>query len=123
MRKVAAKEADQLVGKDWFDGYAKSVDVHDEAVTVDQLDAEARAEALGNTEYVVFSRDLTVTGTLDLARDVHSIFVVLGNLTARRVILGDAVLVVRGRLRASEFLLGPPGEGVFELGTEQIESD
>jgi hypothetical protein len=123
MRKVGAKEADALVGKDWFDGYAKSVDVHDESVTLDELDAEARAEALGRPEYVVFARDLTVTGTLNLCSDVHSIFVVLGTLTVRRLILGDAVLVVRGKLRATEWVLGPPSEGLLDLGSEQMESD
>jgi hypothetical protein len=121
--KITAGRADELIGGSWFDGYTSDVDLHEEPVTVDEFDAEARAEELDDTEYAVFNGGLTVRGTLDLAREVHSIYVVRGPLRARRMMLGDAVLVVDGPVDVDEWLFGGRTEGIFEVAGQQIESD
>ncbi|MCT2546952.1 MULTISPECIES: hypothetical protein [Streptomyces] len=109
--KISAAQADELMGGPWFDGYTKDVDMHQELVTVDDFDVEARAVAHDDTGMVLFGGGLTVLGTLDLSSDVHSIFAVRGVLRARRLILGDALLVVQGTVELDEWLFGPENEG------------
>lgn len=121
MKVITAAEADGLVGAPWFEGYTNTVEVFDDPVTLDSFDAEARAEAGRGSEYLVFAAGLDVQGTLDLRRYVQSIIVVLGTLRARRIVLGDAVLVVTERVEVSEWLLGVETEGLFEVGRAQIE--
>jgi hypothetical protein len=74
-------------------------------------------------EFVVFGGGLSVGGTLDLGSDVHSIVAVCGELRAARLILGDAVLVVQGKVDVGEWLFGPRTEGIFDVAGAQIESD
>lgn len=123
MDVITAAEADARISGAWFAGYTKTVAWYDAPVALDAFDAEARAEARGDTEYAVFAGGLTVAGTLDLRRDVHSIYVVVGDLRAERVIAGDAVLVVTGRVVARDGVLVPPSEGLFDVAGAQPESD
>lgn len=120
---VTAAQAEDMVGEGWFVGYTDEVELHDEHVAVDAFDAEARAEERGGPEFVVFGGGLSVSGTLDLSSDVHSIVAVRGELRAARLILGDAVLVVRGKVDVGEWLFGPRTEGIFDVAGAQIESD
>jgi hypothetical protein len=113
---VSPAEADKRVGGKWFRGYTNRVELVDEARTVDTM---IPTEA----EFVIFDHGLTVRGTLDLGSSVHSILVVRGKLRARRVILGDAVLVVTDGVEASEFVFGGSNEGLFEVGGVQVERD
>lgn len=119
MRILGATDADALIGNDWFEGYAENIEVHDELVTLEHFDAEAR----GHAEYVVFANGLTVTGTLDLKSGVQSIFFVKGDLHVGRLVLGDAVLVVSGKVVAREWVFGPFGEGLFDVAGAQVEGD
>jgi hypothetical protein len=120
--KISAAQADELMDGPWFSGYTKFVDMYEEPVSVDDFDVETRWKAHGDTEMVVFGGGLTVQGTLDLGSDVHSFFAVQGVLRARRLILGDAVLVVRGTVEVDEWLLGEENEGLFAINNRQIES-
>jgi hypothetical protein len=121
--RITAERADELVGGSWFGGYTSEVDLYEAAVTVDGFDAEARAEERDDTEFALFNGGLTVRGTLNLARDVHSIYVVRGALRARCMVLGDAVLVVDGPVTIDEWLFGDRTEGIFEVAGRQLESD
>jgi hypothetical protein len=121
--RITADRADELVGESWFAGYTAEVDLHEEAVVVDEFDAEARAEERRDTEFAIFDAGLTVRGTLTLSRDVHSIYAVRGALRVGRLILGDAVLVVDGRVTADEWVFGGQTEGIFEVAGDQVESD
>jgi hypothetical protein len=121
--KITADRADDLVGESWFDGYTTEVTLYEEPVTLDEFDAEARAEERSDTEFAIFNGGLTVRGTLTLSRDVHSIYVVRGVLRVRRLVLGDAVLVVDGQVTADEWVFGSRTEGIFEVAGEQVESD
>ncbi|WP_216915277.1 hypothetical protein [Nocardia noduli] len=121
--KITAARADELLGSSWFSDYTAEVDLHEEPVVHDEFDVEARCEALEDTESVLFGAGLTVHGTLDLAVDVHSIYAVRGTLRARRLILGDAVLVVDGTVEVDEWLFGGDTRGVFEVGGLQVESE
>jgi hypothetical protein len=121
--KITSAHADELLGGSWFTGYTSEVAVYEEPVTVDEFDVEARSDELNDTEMVLFSGGLTVRGTLDLGREIHSIYAVLGTLRARRLILGDAILVVNGTVEIDEWLLGGETEGLFEVGGLQIESE
>jgi hypothetical protein len=117
MTAISPVEADQRVGNSWFSGYANAVELVAEPVVVAQ-----RPPADG-AEYVIYDRGLTVKGTLDLGSDVHSIIVVRGTLAAKRVILGDAVLVVTERVIARDWVFGPRNEGLFDVGGHQIEGN
>lgn len=123
MRMVTAAQAEDMVGEGWFVGYTDEVEFHEEHVAVDGFDAEARAEARGGPEFVVYGGGLSVNGTLDLGSDVHSIVAVRGELRTTRLILGDAVLVVQDKVDIGEWLFGPNTEGIFDVADEQIESD
>lgn len=118
MATLTAAEADHRIGARWFQGYAKHVNVIEEACTLDEFDVDVRG-----AEYVLFERGLVVTGTLALGSDVHSIIVVVGTLHVRRLILGDAAFVVTERVEASELVFGRPNEGVFEVAGHQLEGD
>ena len=123
VRSVDSSVADEIVGGDWFRGYADRVDLYEDAVMIDQFHAGARADAARSGEFAVFRGGLVVSGEMSLDDNGwHSIYVVQGGLRARRVILGDAVLVVQGAVEVADWLLGLPNEGVFEVGGEQIES-
>jgi hypothetical protein len=60
-----------------------------------------------------------VEGLLRLGQGVRSIYVVLGDLRAKRIELGDAVLVVRGKVIAESDLFTPANEGIFDVHGEQ----
>ncbi|GLW33788.1 hypothetical protein [Actinoplanes regularis] len=121
--RITAGQADELLTRAWFDGCTSEVEMYEGLVTVDEFDVEARAEEQGDTEMVLFGGGLTVRGTLDLSEEVHSIYAVRGPLRARRLILGDALLVVDGTVEIDEWIFGGETEGVFEVGGRQIESD
>ncbi|GAA0430215.1 hypothetical protein Aca07nite_38910 [Actinoplanes capillaceus] len=120
--KISAPQADELTGNSWFSGHTDGVELHEAPVTVDEFDAEARCEERDELETAVFGGGLTVAGTLDLGTDVHAIYVVRGTLRARRLILGDAVLVVDGAVEVDEWLFGGVTEGLFEVAGHQAES-
>ncbi len=117
---LSASEADKRVGDKWFTGYTNAVQLIDGPATVMTFDGASRG---GDAEYLLFDQGLTVTGTLDLSSIYRSIIVVRGTLKAKRIILGDAVLVVEKAVRASELVFGPMTEGIFALAGLQIESD
>lgn len=120
--KITAAQADELLARAWFEDYAGEVELYEEPVTVDEFDVAARCDELGDTEMVLFGGGLTVHGTLDLGEEVHSIYAVRGHLRARRLILGDAILVVDGTVEIGEWIVGGQTEGLFEVGGLQIES-
>jgi hypothetical protein len=120
--KISAAQADELIGGPWFDGYTKDVDMHEEPVTVDDFDVEARWAAHDDTEMVLIGGGLTVLCTLDLSSDIHSIFAVRGVLRARRLMLGDAKLVVQGTVELDEWLFGPESQGLFAINDLQTEA-
>lgn len=121
-KTISAADADTITGSSWFTGYTNSVELHQGNTQWSGLDAQARADEKGDTEYVLVLGDLAIDGDVDLRSEVQSIYAIAGNLTARRVILGDAVLVVGGTVTATEWVLGPPGEGLFDVAGAQIES-
>ncbi|MET8151311.1 hypothetical protein ACIBSW_31840 [Actinoplanes sp. NPDC049668] len=121
--KITAAQADELLAGAWFEDYASEVELYEEPVTVDEFDVAARRDELGDTEMVLFGGGLTVRGTLDLGEDIHSIYAVRGHLRARRLILGDAILVVDGKVEIGEWILGGQTQGLFDVGGRQIESD
>ncbi|MBG0818528.1 hypothetical protein [Planomonospora sp. ID82291] len=123
MLKITPGRADELLGRNWFTGYTDEVELYEEPVTVDGFDAGTRAEERDDTEFAVFGGGLTVRGTLDLGREVHSVYVVRGTLRAARVILGDAVLAVTDAVDVGEWLFGPRTEGVFDVAGDQVEPD
>jgi hypothetical protein len=113
---IAAGRADEIAGGSWFTGYAEHVDLYDGLYPVDDFDADARAARLRHPEHALFGGGLDVRGTLNLADGgYHSIYVVRGSLHARRMNLGDAVLVVQGDIEVDEWLFGGTNEGVFEV--------
>ena len=117
---ITSAAADELVGGAWFTGHTKTVQLIDGPATVNTFDGDSRG---GDAEYLVFNHGLTVTGTLDLSAIDRSIIVVRGTLKAKRIILGDAVLVVEKAIQAAELMFGPMTEGIFSLAGMQIESD
>jgi hypothetical protein len=121
--RLSAAEADARLSDSWFEGYCNEVAVHEAPVTVDEFDAAQRLEEQGDTEYILFAGGLTVRGTLDLGSDVHSIYAVIGSLRAKRLVLGDAILVVDGSVHVDEMLFGPRGEGLFEVAGHQVEPE
>ena len=114
MTTLTAAEADALIPGEWFGGYCKQVELVENARTLDDLRTD-------DAIYVLYNNGLTATGTIDL-RDTRSIIVVRGTLRAKRVILGDAVLVVTERVIADE-IVGASNEGLFEVGGHQVEGD
>jgi len=121
--KITAGQADEMVGRGWFVGYTPEVDLHEGLVTVDEFDADARADALRSSEYAVFGGGLAVRGTMNLDADpCRSIYVVQEVLHARRLILGDAVLDVQGVVEVDEWLFGSQTEGLFEVMGRSIDS-
>jgi hypothetical protein len=117
---ITSAAADELVGGTWFTGHTQTVQLIDSPATVNTFDGDSRG---GDAEYLVFNRGLTVTGTFDLSAIGRSIIVVRGTLKAKRIILGDAVLVVEKAVQAAELMFGPMTEGIFSLAGMQIESD
>jgi len=117
---LSATDADKRVGDKWFTRHTNAVQLIDGPATVTTFDGASRG---GDAEYLLFDQGLTVTGTLDLSEIHRSIIVVRGTLKAKRIILGDAVLVVERAVHASELVFGPLTEGVFALAGMQIESD
>jgi hypothetical protein len=117
-RKISVREADAMAGDAWFEGYTTDVVVHDDPVVLSEFDAEARARESGQAEMILFAGGLTVNGPMSLGSDVHSIYVVLGDLHVGSLELGDAVLVVTGRVTAARYLFCARHEGVFRVGPE-----
>lgn len=105
----------------WFENYTDSVLVFDTRVELPSLNAEARYQENEDAEYVLYGAGLEVSGSIDMAEDVHSIYVAKGLVSARQLILGDAVFVVEGRLVVSDWLFVPATQGVFEINGLQVE--
>jgi hypothetical protein len=125
-RSLSPEEADLMIGRIWYsDQEAKGpVQVHDERVTVPEFDAEKRAAENGGPERVLFVHDLKVEGTLRLGKATGSIYVVLGNIHAGRIELGDAVLAVSGRVTADDYVHAPRTEGGnFAVGSDATSDD
>lgn len=114
---LTAGQADRRAKGRWFSGHTSTVTLASGGLTLRTLDVAKRERALGSSEYLLVEGDLVVDGDLRLGRDTRSIYVVTGHLKARRIALGDAVLVVRGNVTC-ERVSGAPGEGIFKvLGT------
>ena len=107
---ISARAADREIGKRWFQPYAKTVEIED------RLRVRGTFEDPGN-RYVLFRNGLQIMGTLRLGSGSRSIYVVLGDLRAKSIVLGDAVLVVTGRVRAK--IVHKPNEGIFEVAGKQ----
>lgn len=120
--QLPAHEADQIAKGKWFAGYTKTVERFEGEIRWESLDVQTRAAEGRGAEYLLVQGDLALEGDLDLGRDIHSIYVITGNVSARRVILGDAVLVVGGSITAREWVFGPRSEGLFAVAGNQIES-
>ena len=116
---ISANDADRRAKGPWFRGHTSHVVVENEGFRVPNFDVAKREKKAGSAEYVLFEGDVTVEGTLSLGGDSRSIYVVLGDLTARRIELGDAALVVRGTMRATDYVFAPRNEGIFAVGGEQ----
>jgi hypothetical protein len=119
-KTLTSQAADELVGGKWFAGYTNAVRHFDEQVVLATFDQSSRG---GDAEYLLFRDGLTIDGTLDLSRIHRSIIAVLGTLKARRIILGDAVVVVGTRVEASELVFSPRTEGLFSIAGRQLERD
>lgn len=124
-RVLSAEEVDLMIGRTWFSNHGDGeVVVHDAPVTWPELDAEARAASHGGPERRLFVHGLQVEGTLRLGRGVPAIYVVLGELHAKRIELGDGVLAVAGRVTAEEYLWAPRTEaGTFAVGPDATSDD
>ncbi len=93
-------QADRRAKGRWFTGYARRVEVAAGGLRLRSFDVAKRERAKGAAEYLLIEGDLIVDGVLRLGRDTRSIYVVTGELSAKRVVRGDAVLVVLGKLNA-----------------------
>ena len=93
-------QADRRAKGRWFTGYARLVELAAGGLHVRSFDVAKRERAKGAAEYLLIDGDLIVDGTLRLGRDTRSIYVVTGDLFAKRVVRGDAVLVLLGKLNA-----------------------
>jgi hypothetical protein len=107
-------QADRRAKGRWFSGHARVVDVVTGALRLRSLDVAKRERAKGGAEYLLVEGDLVVDGAVQLGRDTRSIYVVTGDLRAKKVVRGDAVLVVRGKVEA--VISGKPGQGVLQVG-------
>jgi hypothetical protein len=107
-------QADRRAKGRWFTGYARVVDVAAGGLRVRSFDVAQRERAKAGAEYLLIEGDLVVDGTVQLGRDTRSIYVVTGDLRAKRVVHGDAVLVVLGKLSAP--VTGALGEGLVQAG-------
>lgn len=121
-RTLSAAEADLMIGRTWFSDHTTEVKVHDEAVRLPEFDAEARVAAAGDTEMVLFVHGLTVEGTMRLTAP-NAIYVVLGELKANRLELGDSWLVVSGPVNVGEYVHAPRSQGVFAVGADATTED
>lgn len=122
-RSISAAEADLMVGRTWFSDHTTTVVVHDATVKMDAFDAKQRAQANGEAEMVLFVHGLTVAGTMSLASDVPSVYVVLGELRVGRLELGDAVLAASGPVVADDYVFAPRSNGVFAVGADATTDD
>ena len=105
-RTLSAEEVDLMVGRTWFSregGASDPVIVHDAAVTLPELDAAKRAAEQGGPDRRLYVDGLRVEGTVSLGRGVNAVIVVLGELRAGRIELGDGVLeLAYGRVVAED---------------------
>ncbi len=114
---LPAEKADTLIGRDWFDGFARNVQCFSTPVHFQgDFDLLERAEAKGEVECLLFEKDLRIDGVMRLSEGVQSILVVLGDVHVHALELGDAMLAVAGGLYARDYIFAPPNEGVIELG-------
>lgn len=124
MKSIDSIDADKILSeKGWFDGYTSTVEYHEKSVEYTSFNVEERYEERGDTEHVLFGDGLSVSETVDLGFDTFSIYGVKGHLSAKRLILGDAVLVISGSLNVTDWIFLPEGEGLFQVNGQQIESD
>lgn len=125
-RSLSAEEVDLMIGRTWFSqegAPAGDVTVHDQRVTLPELDAEQRASELGHAERRLFVDGLRVEGPVRLGRGVRAIYVVLGELRAGSIELGDGVLAVSGRVSADDYVYLPRTEGTFAVGPDATSDD
>ena len=108
--ELTAMAADRRAKGKWFGGYCEIVaHARDERVTGD-LAIEGR--------HVLYEGGLVVSGTLSLG-DSRSIVVVVGDLEVGKLVLGDDVLVVTGRITAKKGIVSRRNEGIFSVHGEQ----
>lgn len=108
-------QADRRAKGRWFTGYARSVELAAGGLRVASFDVAKRERAKGAAEYLLIDGDLIVDGILRLGRDTRSIYVVTGDLSAKRVVRGDAVLVVLGKMNAP--VTGIAREGIIRTSS------
>lgn len=114
---IAADEADRRVGRNWFDRFTRNVVCFADDIQLDgDFDTLQRAEIKGEVECLLFEGDLRVEGRMRFQSDVQSILVVLGDLHAHAIELGDAMVAVAGTVYARDYVFAPPNEGVLEVG-------
>jgi len=106
--KLSPQEADRLSRGKWFCKYAKEVEVFAKPVTRPEL-------VLNSVAYTLYKEGLTVKGSMRLGT-AHSILVILGDLRASRLDIGDAVLVVSGQLYIDESVAHFANEGLLVAG-------
>lgn len=112
-------QADRRAKGRWFTGYTRRVELAAGGLRVGSFDVAKRERAKGAAEYLLIDGDLIVDGVLRLGRDTRSIYVVTGDLSAKQVVRGDAVLVVLGKMNAP--VTGIAREGIISSGRRIIE--
>ncbi|MFT3710738.1 MAG: hypothetical protein QM817_24200 [Archangium sp.] len=108
---LTAAQADRRAKGRWFSGYTRQVEVIAGGLTLRSFDVAKRERDKGASEYLLIDGDLIIKGTLKLGTGTRSIYVVTGNVRAKQLTRGDAVLVVLGTLHA--VVKGKEGEGVL----------
>lgn len=121
-RTVAPEEADLMIGRSWFSESRAPVVVHDVRVAWPSFDAGARAQASG-PERMLFVHGLKVEGPVVLEGGKDSVYVVLGDLQARRVEFGDTTIAVAGKIVADEYVWAPRGTALFAVGGDATSDD
>lgn len=116
-RTVTAEEANVMIGRTWFEGEPATVLVHDAPVALPALDAAGRAP-----ERAIYVHGLQVAETANFADAPQSVYVILGDLTAKRLEHGSATLAVSGRIVAEDYVFAPHGTGPLAVGGD-VSSD
>jgi hypothetical protein len=121
---LSPAEANALLGKEWFSS------TYTDEVALIEGNLEWKSEHYtmsgveSGNEYYIVKGDVNVRGELDLGGPMEggrSVIVIDGNLSAGRIILGDAVMMVTGTVTAREWIFGAETEGIFEVAGAQIE--
>lgn len=113
--KITAVIADRRAKGQWFRGYTSMVGLVDGTFSARDFDVPRREKKANGSEYILFDSNVKISGTLRLGSGTRSIYVILGDLSASRIELGDSVLVVRGQVSANAYIFGSANEGIFDV--------